>query len=165
MKNLFFPDAYAPSVYDIDYDGLLAGGIVNLLFDVDNTLAAVREALPSAELKFLFASLANMGFRVCLLSNGGARRVKLFASELGASYVAKSKKPAFKGLRLALSMLDAERGDTAIIGDQLFTDVLCGKRARIHAILVKPISADEQWYIKLKRMLETPLLAAYMRKR
>ena len=165
MINLIYPDAYASSVYDIDYGGLKAGGIVNLLFDVDNTLAAVREALPTAELKSLFASLTNEGFRVCLLSNGGAQRVKLFASELGASYVAKSKKPAFKGLRLALSMLDAKHSDTAIIGDQLFTDVLCGRRARINAILVKPISTDEQWYIKLKRVLEMPLLAAYMRKR
>ena len=165
MLRFFYPDVYAESVFDVDYDGLKTNGIVNLLFDIDNTLAPVVSPDPDAGVIELFGKLTDAGFNICLLSNGGPGRAERFAEPLGVPFVAKAKKPAAAGLKKVLLILPADHTKTAIIGDQLFTDILCGKRNKIYSILVRQISEDEQWYIKIKRVLETPVLACFRKKR
>ena len=165
MFNYFYPDTYGSSLYDLPYGKFKSDGLVNILFDIDNTIAPVDATRPGVEAVFFFCKLKEMGFNACILSNGRERRVRAFAEALGAPYVAKAGKPFSKGLGRALAILNAERRDTVIIGDQLFTDVLCGKRHGIHAALVRPISDTEEWYVKLKRVFERPVLAEYKSKR
>ena len=165
MFRCFFPDGYAESVFDIPYDALKSNGIFNLLFDVDNTLAPVASPEPDPAIADLFMRLKSAGFNICLLSNGGHGRAERFAGPLGVPFIAKAKKPAVGGLESAMRVLSARTADTAIIGDQIFTDILCGRRGKIHTVLVRPVAKNEQWYIKIKRMLEAPVLADYHAKR
>jgi len=165
MYRFFYPDGFAPSVYKIRYDELKTDGINNLLFDIDNTLAPVRARKPTPELVALFDGLKASGFNICLLSNGKAPRVREFAGELNVPFIAKARKPALRGMKSALGMLSAEYSKTAIIGDQIFTDILCGKITKTRAVLVEPITKTEQWYIKIKRFLEKFILNEYKRKK
>ena len=164
MFRYFFPDSYAKDVSDVQYGDLKSNGIVNLLFDIDNTLSPVAVPEPDVKTIDLIARLKDMGFNICLLSNGGYKRAARFAAPLGVPFVAKAGKPASKGLNNALGAIDAITANTAVIGDQIFTDILCGKRNNIYAALVRPVSGHEQWYIKLKRVLEAPVLTRYFKK-
>ena len=164
MIRFLYPDIYEFSVFDIQYNNLKICGLVNILFDIDNTIAPVNVPTPGIGLVFLFSKLKDMGFNICILSNGGEKRVSVFAKALGVPYVAKAGKPFPSGVNRALIMLSATRRDSVIIGDQLFTDVLCGKINRICTVLVKPISEKEEWFVKLKRVLEKPVLAGYLKK-
>ena len=48
--------------------------------------------------------------------------------------------------------------ETAVIGDQIFTDIFGAKRLGLYAILVKPISSRELYWTKMMRLLERRIL-------
>ncbi|MBP0989806.1 MAG: YqeG family HAD IIIA-type phosphatase, partial [Oscillospiraceae bacterium] len=43
---------------------------------------------------------------------------------------------------------------TMIVGDQVFTDVLCGNLSKIRVVLLDPISEETQSFLKFKRKIE-----------
>jgi predicted HAD superfamily phosphohydrolase YqeG len=51
--------------------------------------------------------------------------------------------------------------NTAVIGDQVFTDVWSAKRLGLFAILVKPIKDKTNLFFRSKRALEKPILRRY----
>ena len=53
-----------------------------------------------------------------------------------------------------MDMFDGNEYDTAVIGDQIFTDILGGKRMNLYTILVEPISKREFFGTKIMRILE-----------
>ena len=50
---------------------------------------------------------------------------------------------------------------TAIIGDQVLTDVWAGKRQKIRTYLVPPINDKKNLFFRFKRMLEKPIIRKY----
>jgi predicted HAD superfamily phosphohydrolase YqeG len=54
-----------------------------------------------------------------------------------------ASKPRRRGLRIALSLLGTAPAETAMVGDQLFTDVLAGNRLGLTTILVNPLTPAE----------------------
>ena len=48
-----------------------------------------------------------------------------------------------RGLRRALTLLNAAPTETAMVGDQLFTDIVAGNRLGLTTILVNPLSPRE----------------------
>ncbi|HPU18295.1 MAG TPA: HAD hydrolase-like protein, partial [Bacillota bacterium] len=50
---------------------------------------------------------------------------------------------------------------TAVLGDQLFTDVMAAKRLGIRAIVVTPIKDKKSLLFRIKRACERPLLRKY----
>ena len=66
MFEKFYPDAWMPSTYDIDFEGLYQRGYRGLIFDIDNTL--VPHGAPADDRAIaLFARLKRIGFSCCLL--------------------------------------------------------------------------------------------------
>ncbi|HOF86860.1 MAG TPA: HAD hydrolase-like protein, partial [Armatimonadota bacterium] len=63
--------------------------------------------------------------------------------------------------RRAMAMLETTPDTTAIIGDQLFTDIWGGKRLGLYTILVSPLSPRESLFT---RALQRPLERAVGRK-
>ena len=162
IANLF-PDQYLESVHDIDYDALMCAGIKNLIFDIDNTLAPFDVAEPYPKTVGLFGGLRAQGFKICLLSNNSYLRVQGFNAPLDVAFVARAHKPAGYGLERAMALIDASRHNTALIGDQIFTDVWCANRNGLVSILVKPIAARDEFTVKLKRRLERYVINLYLR--
>ena len=54
---------------------------------------------------------------------------------------------------------------TALIGDQLFTDILCGNLCGCMTVLVEPYAEEDYGLYRIKRPLEKPLLARYSRRK
>ena len=157
----FKPDYYLDDVFLVPYEELWKKRIRGLIFDLDNTLAPYADKRPSAKVVALVKRLQRMGFRICLLTNNTNKRLDLFSGPLGLFGIANALKPFTRGVRQAMKHMGTKPGHTAIIGDQLLSDVWAGKNARITTILVKPLSEKDLIFVKFKRMLEGRLLRRY----
>ena len=73
--------------------------------------------------------------------------------------MAKAVKPLPFAFLRALKLVASTRRRSAIVGDQLFTDVLGGKLLGIMTIMVLPLSASDLPHTLLLRRVERVLLA------
>lgn len=153
LRALFCPDEYAPRVTDVDYKALSSRGIKGLVFDIDNTLEGYEAAVPSADTAAFLMGLLEMGFKICFASNNGRERVERF-NTLAVPAMFKAGKPAKRVIRQAAALMGLCQKDLAIIGDQIFTDVLCGKLSGVYTILVHPVTSNDPWNVALKRIPE-----------
>jgi hypothetical protein len=154
MKFYLKPDEYHDSIFHIDLDSLKSKNIKGLLVDLDNTLMPWNELAYTNELINWLNSLKTQNFKVCIVSNNGHDRGRPIALELDLPLVAFARKPSKSAFKKALDILKTDVDRTAVIGDQLFTDVLGGKRVGLYTILVKPISKNEFWGTKMVRFVE-----------
>jgi len=152
--DIFVPDMYQKSIYTINYEKLFDDGIRCLLFDLDNTCVPYVEKNPSKKLKDLFDRLKDMGFKVIIFSNASKKRLEPFKNGLVVDCSYLSKKPSKIKFLKVLKMFSYDLSETAIIGDQLFTDIFGGNRVGIKTILVNPMSEEDMFFTKLFRMLE-----------
>ena len=155
------PDYYFASVFEIPYGKLREKNIKGLIFDIDNTLTAYDEEKPSEETKELLQNLQEMGFKMCLLTNNTGKRLGRFNQDLGLPGFASALKPFIFGIKKAMNAMEVGADQTAIIGDQLFTDVWAGKNAGIVSILVKPITQKDFVFVKFKRIIEKRMLRKF----
>lgn len=160
----FFPDIFVKSVYELPLEELSKRGIRGLVFDIDNTLVPFDKAEPDDALVDLFSYFRQEGFQVCILSNNNHRRVQLFNRRLGVHAIFRARKPGIARLKKALSHMGLEPHCTAIIGDQVFTDMLCGHRAGLYCIMTATICNKDQWVTKIKRGMERKVMNIFWRK-
>ena len=152
--NYFYPDIYAKSIYDINYNKLIDRGIKCLLFDLDNTCIPYVNKRPTKELKEQFDKLKDMGFKVIIFSNSPQKRLEPFKKILNVDCSAKSGKPRKRKFLRVLRRYNLNLPDVAIIGDQLVTDIYGGNRVGITTILVNPISNIDMPFTKIHRLIE-----------
>jgi HAD superfamily phosphatase (TIGR01668 family) len=148
------------SVLELNAGRLRALGIDGLLLDLDCTLKDHGAGEFRAEVLAWVAGLRAEGIPLCLVSNGTDRRVRSSAGVLGIPCVSRAFKPLPFGCRVAVGKLGIDRTRAALVGDQLFADVLAGRLAGIVTILVTPTSTEEPWFTRLKRPLERWILSA-----
>lgn len=152
------PDLYYDSVASVDLEGLASRGITSLLVDLDNTL------LPRDTSEFPLSSLAfarhvrDAGMKACLVSNNWHERVHSAASELGFDLVPRAVKPLPFAFLAGLRRLGAARTQTAVIGDQMFTDILGGNALGMLTVLVRPLSSSDLPHTLLLRKVEERIL-------
>lgn len=154
MGKGFRPDRYIKSLYHIKPDQLLALGIQCVLLDIDNTL--VPSHTPDADDRvILFINQLKMsGIQAIILSNARSNRVERFNRPLGLQFVGEAWKPSKKGYEKAFSYCNCTKEHIAMIGDQVFTDIIGGNNSGIYTILVQPINPKEPFWVKLKRIAE-----------
>ena len=149
-----FPDYYLNSVLSIDLEALAAKGIKNILLDLDNTLLPRDQDEIPAPLKAWALSLREQGFKVCMLSNNWHGRIVEVAGDLCFELVSKAVKPLPPAYLMAMKKLNARSKETAMIGDQLFTDVLGGSLLGLTTIMVLPLSEQDLKHTLMLRKLE-----------
>lgn len=154
MKSRLIPDLYLNTVYDLDTGILKAHGIRAIIVDIDNTLVSWDTKEPDDKVNELVCKLTEEGFKICILSNNTRKRVDEFNRCLKLPAIHKAIKPSKAAFRRAMKLMGSEAVNTAVIGDQLFTDVLGGNRLGLFTVLVSPISDKEFVWTRLVRMLE-----------
>jgi HAD superfamily phosphatase (TIGR01668 family) len=154
MGSPFAPDLYYSSVQAIDLDALWLSGVRVLLLDLDNTLLPRDTNVIPRELKKWVADLKQHGFRICLVSNNWHERARIVAGELRLDLVDHAVKPLPFAFVRALARLGGRARESAVIGDQLFTDILGGKLLGMRTVLVQPLSATDLTHTLLLRRLE-----------
>ncbi len=155
MLRKFAPKKKVRSIFALDLKALRAAGIKGIITDLDNTLVKTREKLADEQVAAWFRSLQDEGFQVVIVSNNTRRRVGGFSVPLNIPFVHGARKPTSSGFRKALALLGLEARETAVIGDQLLTDVLGGNLLGMYTILVEPCSPEgEKWVTRINRSIE-----------
>ncbi len=157
MKR-FNPTYYFDNVYMTDSTFFINEGIKNIILDIDNTLISNTVETGDDKLYDWIDELKNAGIKLCIVSNGKGARVKKFNENIGLPTVFEALKPTQKGYIEALEIMGAKKEETVGIGDQIYTDIWGANRAGIKSMLVRPIDKYEQFAIKLKRILEVPII-------
>ena len=142
MIKKLIPDYYYKSIYDIPLEELYEKGIRLILTDLDNTLISYGQTDPSEELFEFKKKILDLGFEFILVSNSRKKRVDHFAELYQIPYVKFSTKPLKRGILKAIKKVAKgkyERNQILLLGDQLMTDVLGGKRCKIQVCLIDPI--------------------------
>lgn len=134
------PRGVYPSVTSLRPRDLADRGIRLVLADLDNTLVPYGVPLPDEKLKGWRDELAAHGVTLFILSNNRHEsRPRTFAQALDVPYIGHAGKPKTASFVRAMEQMGVAPEQTAIVGDQIFTDVLGGNRAGVATILVKPI--------------------------
>jgi HAD superfamily phosphatase (TIGR01668 family) len=146
-------------VTELSPDRLRGLGLQSLLLDADGTLKRYTSDDCAPGVADWLESLRHARIGLCLVSNGLGERIGRFAEKVGLPFVPRAIKPFPRGCFQAMRNMDFQRESTAIVGDQLFADVIAGRLAGLMTFLVEPIHPEEEpWFTRLKRPPERWLL-------
>ena len=84
-----------------------------------------------------------------------------FCRGMDTFYIAKARKPLLGAVKKAMRRMGAKKGNTALIGDQVFTDVYAANRGKLVSVMVDPIEAKETPFFGFKRAMEKIVLKGY----
>lgn len=152
--KMCIPDQVCDNLSDFDFDEMVNKGFRFALLDIDNTIAPDRSHEPTEYSKEVVRRLHDAGFVCCIVSNAKSSRSYNFSKVLGIECVPSAGKPSPKGVLNALAKLNADKSQTVLFGDQMFTDIAAANRAGVYSVLVKPYNKKEIFYVKMKRPFE-----------
>lgn len=158
MLKLFYPDIFVESIQEISLEQLNKRKIKGLILDLDNTITLWNSNKISIEVGEWFKVISAAGFKACILSNNGEKRIQRVARQLDIPYIHRAAKPNPRSFLRAVQLMGIKTEETAVIGDQIFTDVLGGNRAGLYTILVEPLDDREFIGTRISRMLEGLLI-------
>lgn len=151
-KDPRLPDFYYDSFIETDFQMLRSKGYSNLIIDVDNTIAVKGALSPEKEIGIKIKELLKQKetWKICLVSNivwGKKReeRVRKIAESVNVPFVTAKlfeMKPNPAPFRRAMNILGSAPENTAVIGDQMFTDIVGGNRLGLLTILFNPLGPD-----------------------
>ena len=157
------PNAYFSKVQDITIGFLIKNEIKALILDVDNTLIDYNKNLSDEVIKWAL-NLQGQGIKIYILSNSNKHeKVKNVADKINAPYINFAKKPFKKGFLKVKENLKIDEKRIAVVGDQIFTDIIGGNRCNMFTILVDPVDEKDFWYTAWKRPIENKLKKKLMK--
>ena len=161
---ILYPQFYLKNVKEINIELLRNNKIKGLILDVDNTLIDINRKLIDGAEEWC-NNLKRQGIRICILSNtSNEEKAKEVAKKLEIPYIFFAKKPFKKGFYRAQKLLEIEKSEEiAVVGDQLFTDIIGANRAKMVPILVQPVDKKDLWYTKIKRPIENIVIKRYIK--
>lgn len=160
-----YPDLYLNSVIDINPTLLKKNKLEALILDVDNTLIDYYKNLIDGAEDWC-ENLKSEGIKCIILSNSNKKeKVETVAKKLGIKYVMFAKKPLKSGFKKALEKLEMKPEQVAVVGDQIFTDVVGAKRMKMFSILVKQVGEKDIFITKVKRPIENAIIKKYLREK
>lgn len=161
---IFYPDYYCDKVTDITLELLERNNIKGLILDVDNTLIDYDKNLLKGADEWV-KRLKEKGLKFMILSNSNQEeKVKNVANVLGIPYFYFATKPLKRGFKKAQKELQLEKNEIAVIGDQIFTDIIGANRSKMFSILVNPVAKKDLFMTKIKRPLEEMIVKSYVKK-
>ena len=160
-----YPDLYLDGVKNISAELLKKNNLYGLILDVDNTLIDYYRNVVDGVEQWC-QNLKDEGIKCIIVSNSNKKdKIEYVAQKLELDYILFAKKPLKSGFKKAVQKLGLEPKEIAVVGDQLFTDVIGAKRMKMFAILVKPIAEKDIFITKLKRPIENAIINRYWKKK
>lgn len=158
------PNMYARNFYDIDFDRLREINIDNLIIDIDGTILPVDGMLVPEKLVRQMSILRENDFNIVLVSNNDMDRVVPIGKILDLKCLYKANKPLSECYDKALDILDANKDNVAMIGDQMLTDIYGANSYGIYSILVDPIDKKNNIGTYTNRCLQNSM-EKYLKKK
>lgn len=135
-----------------------------LMLDFDNTIVPYTTDIPTEEMKRWLESMKQSDIQLCVVSNSKRERVKVFCNAYGLDCITHAKKPFAKGIHQCLQQYGIPAEQSALVGDQIYTDTLGANCQGVTSILVSAISNHNFW-LKARHVLELPFIAMARRRR
>ncbi|MDI9461405.1 MAG: YqeG family HAD IIIA-type phosphatase [Saccharofermentanales bacterium] len=158
FRKQMMPDWYVTDLRRVDWYKLIERGIKVVMLDLDNTLAQHGSSSGDEYANNVIAAVKEAGLIPALLTNAHGNRGYQFAEATGIAYEGRAGKPGTSGILKIMQSYQISPDQAVLVGDQIFTDVLAGKRAGVFILLVKPRFQKEIISIKFKRWFETLLI-------
>ena len=161
MKNLY-PNLYLKKVEDITIEKLIKNKIKLLILDVDNTLIDYYKNLSEEVIKWT-KEMKGQGIKLYILSNtNDKKKVEEVSKKLDIQYKHFAMKPLKRGFKYIQKQTNIKPENIAVVGDQIFTDIIGGNRCKMFTILVDPINNEKDyWYTAWKRPIEKKIKNKY----
>lgn len=160
---ILYPNVYLKNVKEITLELLKQNNIKGIILDVDNTLIDYYKNMPEGILEWC-KYMQNKGIKFCIASNSNKKeKVKNVAEKLDIPFIFFAKKPLKKGLNKAKDILELKNDEVAVVGDQIFTDVLGANRCKMLSILVDPIEEKDIFITIIKRPIENLIKSNYLK--
>ena len=141
--------------------GFLSGlGVSFLMLDLDNALAAYTESDPAPDVLAWLNNIRAHGISVFMISNSlKIKRVRHFAESFGVDFINNAKKPSKRGLLFAMEKCGFSKENSAMVGDQIFTDALAAKNAGVISIIIRPRHLSDP-FLAIRYAMEIPFRKA-----
>lgn len=164
MLKKCLPDLYLASAYHLPISLLKEKGVKVLMCDVDNTLLPHDEKTMSLQLQMLIQQLKQENIQVVFVSNNTKKRLEELTNESGMETYSFACKPfpfVFMKIKKKHHLKDEE---LAVMGDQLFTDILGGNMQGAFTILCEPLQKRDIFYTRPMRWVEKSVFRYFHRK-
>lgn len=163
FEETYFPDRYINRITDINSDFLKKENISGVIIDIDNTVIDVKRNLIDGLIEWK-DELSENDIKLVILSNTLDKpKVAKIADLLKVDYFVFGRKPNIGGFMKASNHLDIPPKNLAVIGDQIFTDILGANRAGMLSVLVNPLQEKyDYFFTRWRRPLEERILSKYL---
>lgn len=157
MSFSLIPKMLCPTLTDLTVERLHRAGVTFLMLDFDNTIVPYTNDVPTPEMEAWLQAMQASDIGLCVVSNSHKTRVVKFCEARGIPCITHSKKPFSKGIFQCRDKFSLDLSHAALVGDQIYTDVLGANRAGAVSILVRPIHLHNIW-LRLRHVAELPFI-------
>lgn len=159
-----YPKLYCENVTKITPKYLESNNIKALILDVDNTLLDFDLKILDG-LQEWYKNIKENNIKCIILSNSNkTHKIQMVADFLDIQYIKFATKPLKRGFKKAQKIIDVPNENIAVVGDQIFTDVIGANRMKMFSILVKPIAEKDLLMTRIKRPIENMVIKRYLKK-
>ena len=158
MPLSLLPKIIAKELTDLTPELLRARHIRLLMLDFDNTIVPYTTNEPTQQMAAWLRAMQASDIRLCVVSNSKRPRVVKFCRKYGLDCITHAKKPFSRGIRECLTRFSLDPAHCALVGDQIYTDVLGANCAGVQSILISAIHNHTIW-LKLRHVAELPFIA------
>ena len=164
MPFSLLPKVIASAATDVTPSYLHGKDIRLLMLDFDNTIVPYTTNIPTAKMQVWLETMMESDISVCVVSNSKNDRVQKFCQQYGLGCITHARKPFSDGIRRCMEEYELQPDQCALLGDQIFTDVLGANCAGVYSILVKAIHNHNFW-LKLRHVAELPFILIARKRR
>ena len=157
MSFSLIPKMLCPALTDLTVERLHRAGVTFLMLDFDNTIVPYTNDVPTPEMEAWLQAMQASDIGLCVVSNSHKTRVVKFCEARGIPCITHSKKPFSKGIFQCRDKFSLDLSLAALVGDQIYTDVLGANCAGAVSILVRPIHLHNIW-LRLRHVAELPFI-------
>ena len=131
--------------------------------DVDNTLTIHGSQDIDIKVVNWLENMRIANIKLMLVSNNSNERISPFAKKIEIDFIAMGMKPFTFGFEKAKIKFNMPTQNIAVVGDQIYTDILGGNIKGMFTILVEPFKLENNKFFKFKRKFEKIHIKKYMR--
>lgn len=165
MAFPFLADIEVGSITELTPQWFSEHGIRLMLLDFDNTIIAYTVTEPDEAFTTWLKNTREAGVQVMVVSNSRkSKRVPNFCEPRHIPWIRHAGKPNPKGVRKAMEQMGIGPEETAMAGDQTYTDILAANFAGVTSVLVHPIYFSNPFQ-RVRYALELPFIHLGRRKR
>ena len=157
MLSNMVPERAFSRVQDIRPGFLRQEGIRLLMLDFDNTILPYTEHGDPEWFGPWLKELQSGGILVCVVTNSRKPKAPAFCGRWGIPVYTRARKPSPRRLEQVREHFGVSREQCAMVGDQIFTDILAANRARMHSYMVRPIN-NHNLFLKGRYLLQKLIL-------